>query len=618
MKSKTTLILLVVVVALALWIKFYESKQPNTEERKRLAGNVVNFEEDDLEGILIQNGDDRIELRKSDEKWRLEAPIKDQADSSLVDALVGALQSWQKDETISEEEIEKDKGRLEEYDLEKPKLRVKLQGKEMPPDILFGKDAALEGKMYVRLANSKDSFLVSQRVKTNVTKKAEEFRDRKLTDVSNAEVSRVALKTPAGEMELQKQGEQWEITRPLRARGDNQKIGDLISQVTAARIQQFVAEAGGDLQPYGLTEPRGSITLFKQDDKSANRTDSSSEGARVLQIGGTPPEQQDQVYVRFSARNFVYTLPKKIEEILNTKPADLRDRHLVRFDTNLLDRITIDAPGKGKTVLARKDQAWTIASRDNQLANNTEVTRLLDTLKNEQVTRFVEDVASDLPKYGLDNPQLQVTLSSFASENTAETAAGEKPIATIAFGNADGDNVFARIGEEPFIVAVRKALLDQIFTDPAKWQELAIFKFKPEDLKRLSVTTDKEATLTRAANNEWTRPEGNEPINQVNVQSLLNTLSDLRAVRWESTATPPQAFDKPQITITFTTSADDKTLHKLIVGGPAGGGMWFGRVEGREGVFVLSNPDFNALRLPVGEPPPAPAAPQPPPPSATP
>ena len=599
MKSKTTLILLVVVVALALWIKFYESKQPNTEERKRLAGQVVNFEEDNLEGIVIQNGDDRIELRKSDEKWRLEAPIKDQADSSLVDSLVSSLQRWQKDETIAEDEIEKDKGRLEEYDLEKPKLRVKLLGKEMPPEILFGKDAALEGKLYVRLANSKDSFLVSQAVKTNVTKKSEEFRDRKLTDVSNAQVSRVALKTPAGEMELQKQGEHWEITRPLRARADNQKVGDLISQVTAARIQQFVAEAGGDLQPYGLTEPRGSITLFTPDHKDG----------QALQIGGAPPEQQDQVYVRFSARNFVYTLPKKIEEILNTKPADLRDRHLVRFDTNLLDRFTIDAPSKGKTVLARKDQVWTIASRNNQLANNGEVTRLLDTLKNENVTRFVEDVASDLPKYGLDKPQLQVTLSSFASENTAETAAGEKPIATIAFGNVDGDIVYARIGEEPFIVAVRRGLIDQIFTDPAKWQELAIFKLKPEDLQRLTVTTDKEITVTRGVNNEWTRAEANQPLNQVNLQSLLNTLTDLRAVRWEGTATPPQAFDQTQITIAFTTTADDKTTHKLVVGGPAGGGMWFGRVEGREGVFVLNNPDFNALRLPLDEPAaPAPSA----------
>jgi hypothetical protein len=103
-------------------------------------------------------------------------------------------------------------------------------------------------------------------------------------------------------------------------------------------------------------------------------------------------------------------------------------------------------------------------------------------------------------------------------------------------------------------------------------------------------------------------PEGAEPINATNVQSLLNTLTKLRAVRWIGGATPPQAFDQVQVTLTFTTSPDDKTMHKLVVGGPAGEGMWYARVEGRNGVFILSNPDFNALRLPLVEAPPAPAA----------
>jgi hypothetical protein len=40
---------------------------------------------------------------------------------------------------------------------------------------------------------------------------------------------------------------------------------------------------------------------------------------------------------------------------------------------------------------------------------------MIDALQNERVTKFVEDVASNLPKYGLDKPQLQLTFSSFAS-----------------------------------------------------------------------------------------------------------------------------------------------------------------------------------------------------------
>jgi hypothetical protein len=603
MKSKTTLILLVITAAVFAYMFFYERKAPTTEEAKRQAQNVVNFSREKIDGIVIQNGDDKIDLRRRDKKWRLETPIKEQADSSLIENLLLDLESWQKDATIPAKELETDKSKLNEYGLSKPKLRLKLRGEDAPREILFGKDAALEGKMYVRLENSKETFLAAQSIKKEIEKKATEFRDRKLTDLITAQVSRVVLKTATGEMELQKKGDHWEIVKPLRARGDDQKIADLIAQMTTARIQQFVADDRGDLHPYGLAEPRGSITLFAQNDKSAGRTDSSrGEQGQVLQIGGAAEKEKDQVYVRFSARAFVYTLPKKIEEILNTKPNDVRDRHLVRIDTNILDRITIDAPGKGKTVLARKEENWTIASGKNAPANSSEVRRLIDTLQNEQVTKFAEEVASDLPKYGLDKPQLQLTFSSFASENTAETKAGERPFATIAFGKVDGDNVYARLGDEPFIVAVRRGLLEQIFTDPLQWQELSIFKFKPEQIHRFSVVTDQELTLVRGANNQWSWLKGTGAIDQVNVQSLLNTLSMLHAVRWVGSTAPQHAFERPQLVITFTTSPDDKASHKLTVGPAAADGMWFARVDEREGTFVISNPDFNALRLSLVKP----------------
>src|SRR4051812_11809412 len=377
MKTKTTLILLVLAVAVGLFIKYYESKLPNTEEAKRQAGNVINFERDNLEGIVIQNGDDRIELKKQDQKWRIEAPFKDQADRGAVENLIADLDSWQKFESIPASEIAKNKNLLDEYGLSKGKLKLKLLGKGAPPEITFGNDAALQGKMYVRVGDSGDVIVAGQSVRNDIAKKPEEFRDKKLTDLTTAQVVRALVKTSAGEMEFEKKADHWEIVKPLRARGDDQKIADLLAQITTAQIQQFVAEDRGDLRPYGLAEPRASVTLFTADDKTG----------QTLQIGGPAGKEEkdkDQVYVRFTARNAVYTLPKKIEEILGLKPADLRDRHLVRIDTNILDRVTIEAQGKGKTVLGRKDENWTIASRNNQAANSAEVNRMLDMLKAEQ------------------------------------------------------------------------------------------------------------------------------------------------------------------------------------------------------------------------------------------
>ena len=607
MNWRYTLILAVVALTGVVYFRFFEMRRPSTEEAKRQAQNVVNFDRNKIDGIVIKNGDQQIEIRRRENKWRLETPIKDQADGALVENLLSDLETWQKEGTIPAKAIEADKSKLTEYGLNNPKLKLRLLGQGRPPEIWFGKDAALEGRMYVRLQNSKETFLAKQSIRKDIDKKPEEFRDRKLTDLTAAQVRRITLKTPAGEMELEKKVDHWDIIKPLRARADDGKVGDLISQITSAHIQQFVADDRGDLHPYGLAEPRGSITLFDEAEKKDQKVEigesikvfGREDKGQTLQIGSLSEKEKDQLYVRFAPRGSVYTLPKKTEEILNTKPADLRDNHLVRIDTNILDRITIDAPGRGKTVLARKDGNWTIATRNNTPADSGAVQRLIDRLQNERVTGFVEDVASNLPKYGLDKPQMQLTFSSFASENTAETKAGEQPFAGIAFGKPEGDNVYARLTDEPFVVAVRRGLLDQISPDPLQWQELSIFKFKAEQIHRLSVTTEKELSLERDQNNQWHWLKGSGQINQANVQSLLNTLSSLHAVRWLGATTPQHGFEKPQLVLAFTTSPDNKASHMLTVGAQNNDGTWCTRVDGREGTFAISNADFSAVKLPL-------------------
>ena len=607
MNWRNTLILALIALAGFAYFRFFEMKRPSTEEAKRQAQNVVNFDRNKIDGIVIQNGDQKIEIRRRENKWRLETPIKDQADGAVVENLLSDLESWQKEGTIPAKDIDTDKSKLAEYGLSNPKLKLKLLGREKPPEILFGKDAALEGRMYVRFQNSKETYLATQSVRKDIDKKPEEFRDKKLTDVATAQVRRITLKTPAGEMELEKRGEHWDILKPLRARADDGKVGDLISQITSARIQQFVADDRGDLRPYGLAEPRGSITLYDQEQKKDQKVElgesikvfGREDKGQTLQIGSVPEKEKDQVYVRFAPRGSVYTLPKKVEEIVNTKPADLRDNHLVRIDTNILDRITIDTPGKAKTVLGRKDGNWTIAGRNNAPADSRAIRRLIDTLQNERVTRFVEDVASNLPKYGLDKPTIQLTFSSFASENTAESKAGEQPFAALAFGKAEGDNVYARLADEPFVVAARRGLVDQISPDPLQWQDLSIFKFKPEQIHRLSVTAENELSLERDQRNQWHWLKGSGQINEANLQSLLNTLSALHAVRWLGGTTPQHGFDKPQLVFAFTTSPDNKASHKLTIGAQNSDGTWCARLDGREGTFEISNLNLNSLKLPL-------------------
>src|SRR6201993_5481300 len=117
MNWRYTLILAVVALAGVAYLRFFEMKQPSTEEARRQAQNVVNFDRSKVDGVIIQNGDEKIEIRRRDNKWRLETPIKDQADGALVENLLSDLETWQKEGTIPSKDIENDKSKLNEYGL---------------------------------------------------------------------------------------------------------------------------------------------------------------------------------------------------------------------------------------------------------------------------------------------------------------------------------------------------------------------------------------------------------------------------------------------------------------------------------------------------------------------
>jgi len=106
-------------------------------------------------------------------------------------------------------------------------------------------------------------------------------------------------------------------------------------------------------------------------------------------------------------------------------------------------------------------------------------------------------------------------------------------------------------------------------------------------------------SLERGENNQWHWLKGSGEIDRTNLQSLLNTLSSLHALRWLGATKPQDGLEKPQLTLVFTTSPDNKVSHKLIIGAPTNDRTWFAHVDGREGTFVISNSDVNSLRLPL-------------------
>ncbi len=606
MKLKNTLILFLLALGVFGFIHFYEKALPSSQEAAERAGRVVQFERDRIDAVTIKNSETTIELRKTkDGAWIMEKPLKDHADAMAVSQLFTTAEAL-KSEALASDGKGASKEQLKEFGLSNPGTRLTFGGGEKPVELLFGKDAAVEGKLYVRLENSNAVHVIGTDLKTQVTKKVDEFRDHRLTDLATTQVRKVALKTAAGEIELNKKEEHWSFAKPLKARGDDRKIGDFIAQVANAQVSSF--EADSNITAYGLQEPRGTVTLFTE----------GREEPTVLQIGAVSEKDKEKIYVKLSTRDAVCVVPKALEAVLGTKPNDLRERNLVRVEADIVDRITIESPGNDKIVLARSGESWVRKVGDkDQPINASAATRLLAELGRQQVAGFVADVATELPKYGLDQPAVKVTLSSYASENTAETKAGERPILSVLLGKTEGDNVYAKLDDEPFVVSVPRTILDFATTDSLQWQDLAIYKNKADDISSVEVVRDGQPTLAleRDKDKKWALAKGDGKVNQINAESLVNTLASLRAVRWLGVTIPEHGLGKPALSVAFKTGS--KTQGKLTVGAATPDGLHCASAEGQTGVFAMSHPDFTAFELPlIDKPaataPPAPAAGTPP------
>ncbi len=604
MKSRSTLLLLLLAGGIFAYIKFVDSNRLSTLDAQREAKKVVSLDRDKINSVTIKSAEGTIELRKRDnDVWMLEAPVKDRASSMVIAGLFTTAEFLNFDAVLgADKPVSKDE--LKDYGLASSETKVTFGGGEKPVELLFGKDAAIEGKLYVKLADDKKVFVISNELKKQITKRADEFRDRKLTDLTNAQVNKVVIKSAPGEIELEKKNGHWAFLKPLTARGDDAKIADIISQATTAQIASFVADSA-NLAAYGLQEPRGTVSLFSE----------GIDKPTVLQIGAHLKDEADKIYARLSTRESVVVLPKSVEALLDTKPNDLRDKSLLRVESDIVDRITIEGASHEKIVLARSAESWVRKAERDLPVNVAEAARLLTDLQNTQVASFEADVATDLPKYGLDQPTVKVTLSSYASENTPETKAGERPIVTVLFGKVEGDKVYAKLDEEPFIVSLSKSILDTIHTDPIQWQELAIYKMKPEEITAIEVTRDGQPPVAlEREKDKWKLAKGDGSLNQINAQSLVNTLATLRAVRWNGAAKPEDGLDKPTVIVTFETSAN--VSGKLTVGAKSADEMWNSTADGLTGVFAMSKPDEEALVLPLVDKPAAPPPPAQPAPAA--
>jgi hypothetical protein len=590
MKFRTTFILLAIAIALGSFILVLDHQSSTTRERSERTQRIFTVQRNEIRGFTIHNGDDEVKVRADGDTWKLVKPWKDDADGGLVDQLLNAIQMLRPDDIIDnlgKGDSKRDK--IKEFGLHRSRISLKLDGRHTPAEIQFGGDAAVPGKSYLKVGDEDQVYVVSDDLRNIASKKPEDFRDHRITPFLTTLISRVVIRMNGGEIDLEKQQDNWQLTRPIKARANNDAVTNLLTKINQTQIAKFVSGGKNNAPATGLDSPSAVITLYVGNDDSAE-----------IQLGAVDPAENQKNFAYLPRRDAFVEINKPFAELLDITPNDLRDRKLARINSDLVDRVTIEKAGQPRLVLGRDEDRWKFVAPESAPANSNSLDRLFQKVNSGEINAFISNTATDLGRYGFDKPTLRLTFSSYASENTAESNAGEAVLATIEFGKSENGSTYGRIADEPFVFSVPDTLVAGLPTDKFDFKTLTITDLKRPDLISVHIERfDSEPLdLVRNDQNKWTL-KGEESLqNDGQIQLLLNTVCSIRAADWVGDPKPEYGLESPSMTLVVTyQNAEKKEVVTLRIGSADPEHFRFCSVSSSGGVFRINETTFDQLGL---------------------
>jgi hypothetical protein len=353
------------------------------------------------------------------------------------------------------------------------------------------------------------------------------------------------------------------------------------------QIAKFVSDNNSNPGSFGLDSPSHVVTLF------------SDEGKKVeIEIGAQVPSNPDSVYAGLPQRKSVVEVSKAFANLFNLTPNDLRDRKIARMNPDLIDRVTIERANEPIIVLGRDENRWRFLSPASAPANAENITRLIQGINDGEVSEFVSDTATDLTKYGLDQPKLKITFSSYSSENTAEANAGETVLATLAFGNSQNGVIYARLEDEPYIFSITDQLFSALPTTEFSFQTLDVLDLKRDQLVSLRLERGgmEPIELLRGKQRKWVLKGHENDQNDGQIQLLLTTLTGLRATAWVGNPTSEYGLDQSTLLIKISYQSGEQSREVDLKFGAANSeNQHYGMSTEREGVFLVDDEQFKQL-----------------------
>jgi len=362
------------------------------------------------------------------------------------------------------------------------------------------------------------------------------------SDVTGMTLSHpVRAEDPA--IELEKHGDDWQITQPVQTEADQPTIQGLVDEIAGARVDQTEPGTPDRRKVYGLDPPRTQLELRMQN------------GSKHTLLFGDKDFTGASVYTVIDGGQSVSLLPSALFDSV-TKPLDnLRDRAVLHLDADAT--ASFDLKNSSGELLASKDKdQWKFSKPDNSPADGDAVTSLLSGVASTKFVSVVEEKPENLAKYGLSSPAVSLT-----------AADGKGAKTTLLVGKKDGDFYFARDASRPAVFRIDADLYKKLAEQYADLRDKQVVHVDTSSIQSIELRNDKgviAASRKKDSPDEW---DFDSPADQKGKTAatwkILDPVTGLRAdqVIDHPAAAQLAQLAKPAVTAVLT----DKSGKQLTV-----------------------------------------------------
>ncbi len=563
MSVKKTLIFLIILLLLGGYyyifeVRIAEKKQATEEAEKKL----FQIKADEIQEIIVKRADQEITLKKQDDGWKMIQPVTALADDENVKSLITGFADAERDQMITEKSSED-----QEFGLDEPDLVVTVKTQEAGPNFQFsiGDKIPTASGYYARVGDTSAVITVSTSVKTSLDKTMYDLRDKTILDFEPAQLKQAVFTirdsdTGDGqEIKLEQTEDLWKIIFPKEFKADNTKMGALLSKVKSSRIKDFIEEEPEDLAQYGLDQPSTTLSLVVGDDNTQ----------KTLLLGNID-ETKDGIYAKHEGAKNVFFVPTDLIEQFPKNPNDLRDRTLLSFNSDDIQKIEL-ASADETVVLERSllkqtssdenKEEWKITQPGEFKADDSKIQALLSDVKDIKIEQFVTDKPDDLSLYGLEPPQIALSIWEKDQERSQR----------LLLGNSDAENtgIYAKLGEQDSLVLVKSGVFDQLKKTSFDLRYRKILSFTPEQVKKIQVKYAETPLLLEKDGDIWKSKEPEKK--ELLTYKVNNLMYDLEDLEFKEEILTPEAdlgiygLHDPKIELTLL-EEKDKEIFTLLVG----------------------------------------------------